>query len=636
MIVKLTEDNVTAYRDLFKIANAELKTDDETMINDIEGYFQRLGDLMNISLKYTMLPVDEERFEIDANTRSIKIPSNFSKHGIGVQGDDVAEIVWFEIDRYYDIVDFYNTRPVVQWKHSGNSESYISDAWFKDIDTIPGKLIFGWPVDKSICEVSGDLEFSVRFIGFDGDSDNINYSFNTLPAKIKVNKSLNISEIKNIIDYSVNEKIKSRIKNSISSNATLPLPPIFITAENSGYVNAIENEMFLSVDSKNPLTNKIVNIGERGFKLLLRAGAVSTTDIIYTWQRNGTTENPIIDLNSKEISEAQKIYLPTKKENNKYKINGIDKNLICYFDSDYTQKIDFEDKDNYQDKVKEILDKNDNYIGHFIEAYVQPQDFSVCEIEGPGTYWVIAKNDIKEHQDLCSSKSRTIEVPEPVALEFTGYSKDNIAIEYIEIPKNDTSYSIKGNFVEPKLKDVDYVWSYEESLGAGKSAVDSDDGILTINKNSKTGYYSINATNYYNNGTAEMIIPENKEINLFASKEPVINFTFDADFKTNKKAYFTIDIGTEKELNPAVYGSTLEYIVSERVDLTSSAIEKKRMSLNLSELNNNEISYNNGALVITIVFDKVFSEAATDAIVKINFKSKANSYYALETSKNLI
>lgn len=635
MIVKLTEDNIKAYKDLFESASAELN--DGTIINDIEGYFQRLGDLMNISLKYTMLPADEERFEIDANTRSIKIPSNFSKHGIGVQGDDVAEIVWFEIDRYYDIVDFYNTRPVVQWKHSGNSESYISDAWFKDIDTVPGKLIFGWPVDKNICEISGDLEFSVRFIGFDGDSDNINYSFNTLPIKVKVNKSLNISEIRNIIDDSINEKIKSRIKNSIDGNASLPLPPIFITAANSGYIDVINNEMFLSVDSKNPSTNKIVNIGNRGSKLLLRTGAVSTTNIVYNWKRKGASEDVGID--SKEISEAQKIYLPTKRENNKYKINGIDKNLICYFDNDCTQEINFEDKDNYQDKVKEILDDSDNSLGHFIEAYVQPQDFSVCEIEGPGTYWVIAKNDIQEadnYLQLCSSKSRKIEVPEPEALEFTGYSKDNVAIEYIEIPKNDTSYSIKGNFVEPNLKDVDYVWSYEESLGTGKSIVDSDDGVLTINKNSKTGYYSINATNYYNNGAAEMTIPENKEINLFASKEPVINFTFDADFKANKKAYFTIDIGTEKELNPAVYGSTLEYIVSERVDLTSSAIEKKRMSLDLSKLNNNEISYNNGALVITIVFDNIFSEVATDAIVKINFKSKANSYYALETSKNLI
>ena len=237
---------------------------------------------------------------------------------------------------------------------------------------------------------------------------------------------------------------------------------------------------------------------------------------------------------------------------------------------------------------------------------------------------------------LCSSKSRKIEVPEPIALEFTGYSKDNVGIEYIEIPKNDTIYSIKGNFVEPELKDVSCVWSYEESLGAGKSIINSTNGILTIDKDSNTGYYSISATNYYNNGTAEMIIPDNKEINFFASKEPDINFTFDTDFKINKKAYFTIDIGTEKELDPSVYGLTLDYIVSERVDLTSSAIEKKRASLDLSKLSNSEISYNNGILIINIVFDKVFSEAATDAIVKINFKSRANSYYALEASKNLI
>ena len=84
---------------------------------------------------------------------------------------------------------------------------------------------------------------------------------------------------------------------------------------------------------------------------------------------------------------------------------------------------------------------------------------SICEIDKPGIYWVVAKNDIPEadtYLQLCSSKSRKIEVPEPVALEFIGYSKDNAAIEYIEIPKNDISYLIKGNFVEPDLKDVDY------------------------------------------------------------------------------------------------------------------------------------------------------------------------------------
>jgi hypothetical protein len=66
-----------------------------------------------------MFPIDEPRFEIDANTREIAIPSNFRKL-VGVQGDHVAETLIFAINRF---VDYYDLLPTaangmqiyVQW-----------------------------------------------------------------------------------------------------------------------------------------------------------------------------------------------------------------------------------------------------------------------------------------------------------------------------------------------------------------------------------------------------------------------------------------------------------------------------------------------------------------------------------------
>jgi hypothetical protein len=52
------------------------------------------------------LPQDEELFEIDANKRKINVPASFSG-GASVVGDEIAETIYFSIDRYFDITDFY-------------------------------------------------------------------------------------------------------------------------------------------------------------------------------------------------------------------------------------------------------------------------------------------------------------------------------------------------------------------------------------------------------------------------------------------------------------------------------------------------------------------------------------------------
>lgn len=641
MIVKVTEDNIKLYKDLFQKASATLRENGKAVeINDIEGYFQHLEDLMNESLQYTMLPVDEEKFVIDANTRAIKVPTNFTKNGIGVQGDDVAEIVWFEIDRYYDIIDFYNTRPVVQWKHSGETESYISDAWFVDINTKPDKLIFGWPLEKAICEKSGDLEFSVRFISFEGSSDNLNYSFNTLPTKVKINKSLNISEITNIIDDSVNEKIKSRIKNSVDGNVSFPHPPIFITAANSGYSDVVNNKTFLLVDAKNPSTPKKVNIGNAGSSLFLTTGAVSTTNINYSWKQE-ISAGEIINLPSADMDEIQTIYLPVIKENNNYKINDVDKNLICYSDSVATKLINFEDKESYQGEivVEEIKDASGKSLGSFAKAYVSPSDFSTCEIDSPGIYWVVVSNDVAnadKYPTLCTIKSKKVIVPEPEPLEFIGYTENGGVKSFLQIPKNSTeTYIVKGYFNEPEFKDVVYSWNYKKNIHSNIEEIDNATiAELSFNKDTVTGFYSINAINKYNNGEANLEIPEDKDINFFVSHEPELNFYFDENFKTNRKVHLSIDIGAKDNLDKAFYGKSISIASFEKIDEISSATQKDAKTVDLDKLpiEKTEYKYDNNTLVITFDLSNVFSDKAIGAVVRTTFFSKLNDTYQLEIS----
>lgn len=124
MITIVNKDNHAAYEKLYAEALADLKKHDSnryanTVINSLESYFAHIVELLSLTddsrygdtygRKYSVLPLQEEYFEIDANSRSIKVPESFRKNGLGVWGDQTAETVYFRINRYFDAMDLYYT-----------------------------------------------------------------------------------------------------------------------------------------------------------------------------------------------------------------------------------------------------------------------------------------------------------------------------------------------------------------------------------------------------------------------------------------------------------------------------------------------------------------------------------------------
>ena len=69
-----------------QLAN-EVRQELEEKIYDLQSYFSKIKNLMAIDPKYTILPLDEDYFEIDANSRKITVPEAFRKNGIAVKGD---------------------------------------------------------------------------------------------------------------------------------------------------------------------------------------------------------------------------------------------------------------------------------------------------------------------------------------------------------------------------------------------------------------------------------------------------------------------------------------------------------------------------------------------------------------------
>ena len=231
------------YNDLFSDATARLKgLGVDVEIDSLEGYFMHLRDLVygpNDSLidnpeeiekgyPFLKLPLDEPHLKIDANTRTINT-KDFTGV-LSVQGDEIAEIVFFEIDRYFDAADFAQMQIAIQWKNK--EEDGSTPAFIRIIEPSPDgedeKLIFGWPITSDITRVPGAVQFSVRFYDRNDDTEEMNYSFVTLPTTMNIGASLTTDLDEDSMD-DPRPVILSRLRNSTTlSQLDQAKAPIFV------------------------------------------------------------------------------------------------------------------------------------------------------------------------------------------------------------------------------------------------------------------------------------------------------------------------------------------------------------------------------------------------------------------------
>lgn len=198
----------------------------------LDSYFAHIQDLIKIKPSFALIPSDEMPFEIDANSRQIKVPSEFSRCA-GVVGDNMCEIATFTIDRYFDYVDLANANICVQWEtptHKG-----ISHIGLIDLDTVSGKIRFGWPLTAELTEKAGNITFAVRFFiekaverGDGKVEQQFVYLFNTLPATIPIKSGLNLKGDDLVVEESVGDLFGQFITNSNNPSYPMPQPVTFV------------------------------------------------------------------------------------------------------------------------------------------------------------------------------------------------------------------------------------------------------------------------------------------------------------------------------------------------------------------------------------------------------------------------
>lgn len=225
--------------------NVEEERQKVTPINNLIQYYRALNYCIEkmskeeydtrvpLPYKYYRVPLDEPYFTVDMSTRIITVPKEFQRNGIGCKGDAYAEILFFEIDRLYDLMDLDaivkdegNGGCWIQWTNTSTKKSGNSPAIFDD--TAGEKLYIAWVVTPEMTEEAGNIDFALRFfttaINREDDTEYIDYSISTQKASVSIKSTLDLKVIgedkveveKNLQDLIMHRPVYSGIIDSLN------------------------------------------------------------------------------------------------------------------------------------------------------------------------------------------------------------------------------------------------------------------------------------------------------------------------------------------------------------------------------------------------------------------------------------
>lgn len=126
------------------------------------------------------IPKNEPVYKVDWNTRTVEAPSF-----IAVEADHEAELIYFEMDRYFDLMDLSQCVGFVQFKNAKNEEYYYVIPYY-DITSKDGKIIFAWNIQAPVTKYGGVVQFSLKFFQVNPVTGELMYEINTTVAKTKV------------------------------------------------------------------------------------------------------------------------------------------------------------------------------------------------------------------------------------------------------------------------------------------------------------------------------------------------------------------------------------------------------------------------------------------------------------------
>lgn len=552
MITKETSSNKSEYQKLYdkvsQVLNSEYVSDEDKKIlgetlkltngkfsvTSIDEYFSVLEILAKVvktvvsnnkgydaklyNDKLFIIPFGENDFVIDANSRKIGVPQEFTRNGVGVEGDHFVESLYFTIDRYFDTTDFAqsNIMAIVEWINA-NGEKCYSPAWTKILSDDDEKLIIGWVLTDKATKKAGIVKFSIRLYSLDEDGK-LESSFATLVTNVVINPSMN---------FDLEAAGKDKIEPEFASSG-LAHEAVFKRLRSSPAANKTANDVDLPeyVIRYAKMTNgKIADAGsfniddaDAGDTYYVWAKSNSGT-IRYAWSTTGAAfdENATNSYEYVPVSfwdEGMEYY--TKEQ-----VNGKDKYILAEGVTSST----IASGDYYAIMGRAILPSNGNVTGEYRclaknsqYGYTRPEAFTDIDDLKDEAY-KIGKITIKEPEDFTFALSNS--EAQVVGTNLTIVNEEN---------KNDRAVS-------------SYQWKYKTFADSAEYV---DKGTESNQSADAEGYWQATVSHTKNGATKskvseDVIIyqPVNKPVadneNL---KNPMIEMVKTA--KTDIDWYFTV------------------------------------------------------------------------------------------------
>lgn len=512
-------------------------------ISDIDDYFMELenikqyvvgkdGDISNPENDpyFLILPQDDEPlFNINANTRKIDVPTDFIRNGIAVQGDELAEIVYFAIDRYFDTTDLYEKDILIQWEaplKPGQMEPKkgLSVTVNKSLALMPGKVVFGWPITNDITETAGNVKFAVRF--YDRIEDPVTkkemlaYSWSTLTATAKINTALDFqiadSEAITALIVDKNKLIYDNLRNSSAEGVDIEATaPTFV-------VSAFEPEQTSAIEGTPvyDLTPILKFSGRASFTADDAVEGFGT--LSYRWLRK-VQKKPTDKLQEYEIED-----IPEYKELDQSKV---------------TQKL------NYDSYYYKPADKYIPYLGQIPTDFAIYQRYATCFPTAAGEYYLIANNNAGRGNNKQTITSNFWKVPFAAEPQFT--------YPMVEVPGVDeegepTTELVESRNIIMRLQDENNVaytdldmdvtvddngalthqWYYSATVidkpdtGLSESNKMKDENGMSLKNVKQEGYYYLFTSNFKNEDTTSAF-SQSVRVTLPAQKVTIKSYLVD-------------------------------------------------------------------------------------------------------------
>lgn len=358
-------------------------------------------------------------------------------------------------------MDLNNTTIYIEWEtpkdKNHDAVKGVSSPYLRDIESKPGKLIFGWAISDALTGVAGTLKFSVKFFQSVTDETGkttLAYALNTLTAQVTIQPSIGIDvENDTYVPDDARERLLSRIEPGV-------------------VVGTVQAEYPRFLEDLNPDIEYDIDDHEDGsLKIYAVATSSDTGEISYVWKRrdldikNNKGQNKRDVILDEDESVTELVPVPTDEKG--YPLLK-ERHAYCYGDHQVDWIGTIEDVKTQWPLTSEKPDP----VPTFYERK------AVLNVKQYGAYSVEARNRIFNSMSKTNSKEAVFKRPDFINIDNTNES----AFGHIINPENPV-------ILEPPFNDkLPGVLKYQWYRGPESRVASDSYKIMNLPENSLVSY----------------------------------------------------------------------------------------------------------------------------------------------------